>query len=42
MGFVKKYLNTQTSSQITVAVLHQRNAFDEVNNWFEEIKKRLN
>lgn len=42
MGFVKKHLNTQTSSQITVAVLQQRNAFDEVNNWFEEIKKRLN
>ncbi len=42
MGFVKKHLNSQTSSHITMAVLQQRNAFDEVNNWFEEIKKRLN
>jgi len=42
MGFVKKHLNTQTAGNMTIAVLQQRNAFDEVNNWFEEIKKRLN
>jgi hypothetical protein len=35
-------LNTQTAGNMTIAVLQQRNAFDEVNNWFEEIKKRLN
>lgn len=42
MGFVKKHLNTQTAGNMTIAVLQQRNAFDEVNNWFEQIKKRLN
>lgn len=42
MSFVKKHLNTRTAGNMTIAVLQQRNAFDEVNNWFEEIKKRLN
>lgn len=41
MGFVKKLLNNNVSSQITIDTLKQRNAFEEVNNWFEEIKKRL-
>lgn len=41
-GFVKKHLNSQTASQITVEILQQRNAFEEIKNWYEEIKKRLN
>lgn len=41
-GHVKKHLNSNTSSQMTIALLQQRNAYDEVNQWFEEIKKRLN
>ncbi|MFV8465392.1 ATP-binding protein [Flavobacterium sp. LB1P62] len=41
-GHVKKHLNSNTSSQMTIALLQQRNAYDEVNHWFEEIKKRLN
>lgn len=39
---VKKHLNSRTSSQITIDLLKQRNAFDEINQWFDEIKKRLN
>ncbi|MDW8852856.1 ATP-binding protein [Flavobacterium sp. MMLR14_040] len=39
---VKKHLNTITSSQITIDLLKQRNAHEEVSQWFEEIKKRLN
>jgi predicted ATP-dependent endonuclease of OLD family len=42
LGFVKKHLNSHTASLLTVDLLKQRNAFDEVNNWFLEIKKRLN
>jgi len=42
IGFVKKHLSGNASAQITIDTLNQRNAFNEVNNWFEEIKKRLN
>lgn len=42
LGFVKKHLNSHTASLLTVEILKQRNAFDEINNWFEEIKKRMN
>lgn len=42
MSYAKKHLSEITSKQITIDILNQRNAFDEVNNWFEEIKKRLN
>lgn len=42
LGFVKRYINSHTSSLLTVDILKQRNAFDEINNWFEEIKKRMN
>jgi len=41
-SFVKKHLSTNTSTQITIDLLEQRNAYNEVNQWFEEIKKRLN
>ena len=41
-GHVKKYLSKNTSSQMTIDILKSRNAFDEVNKWFEEIKNRLN
>jgi putative ATP-dependent endonuclease of OLD family len=41
-GHVKKYMSTITSNQMTVDVLKSRNAFDEVNKWFDEIKNRLN
>ena len=40
-GHVKKYLSNNTSSQMTIDILKSRNAFDEVNKWFEEIKTRL-
>ncbi len=42
LGFVKRHLNTDTASQLTIKILEQRSAFDEINNWFVEIKKRLN
>ena len=41
-SYAKKHLSEITSKQITIDILNQRNAFEEVNNWFEEIKKRLN
>jgi len=40
-SFVKKHLNGKTSSGITIETLKQRNAFDEVKSWFDEIKKRI-
>jgi predicted ATP-dependent endonuclease of OLD family len=42
LGFVKKHLNTETAKLLTTDILKQRNALDEINGWFEEIKKRLN
>lgn len=41
-GHVKKHLSVSTSNQMTIDILKSRNAFEEVNNWFEEIKIRLN
>ena len=40
-NFVKSYLCRETSKLLTIDLLKKRNAFNEVNNWFEEIKKRI-
>lgn len=40
-SFVKKHLNEKTSSLMTIDILKERNAFNEINSWFDEIKKRL-
>ncbi len=41
-GHVKKYLSNITSTQMTIDILKSRNAYEEINKWFEEIKTRLN
>jgi putative ATP-dependent endonuclease of OLD family len=40
-NYVKKHLNKNTSTLLTVELLKERNAFDEINSWFDEIKLRL-
>ena len=42
LSFVKKHLNSHTATLMTVDIINQRNAFAEINGWFDEIKKRLN
>lgn len=41
-NFVKKHLSENTASNLTVPLFQQRNAHQEIESWFEEIKKRLN
>lgn len=40
-SFVKKHLNNKTSSNITIDILKERNAFDEIKSWFDEIRERI-
>lgn len=40
-SFVKKHLNSKTSAGITLDILKERNAFDEINSWFDQIKERI-
>jgi predicted ATP-dependent endonuclease of OLD family len=40
-SFVKKHLSSKTSLDITKDLLKQKNAFDEIDSWFNEIKQRL-
>jgi hypothetical protein len=39
--FVKRHLNHTISHSITKELLKERNALEEVEGWFDEIKKRL-
>ncbi|MDX2190786.1 MAG: ATP-binding protein [Bacteroidota bacterium] len=39
---VKNSISEHGASQMNLHYFRELNAFDEVNNWFEEIKKRLN
>ncbi|WP_333809274.1 ATP-binding protein [Flavobacterium sp.] len=42
LSFVKKYLNEHTALCLTIETFQQRNSHEEIDNWFKEIKARLN
>lgn len=42
LSFVKKHLNEQTALSLSLETIKQRNAHEEIESWFNEIKVRLN